>query len=135
MKGLYGWIGFRKIGVPFEVKPRAGGKTSWGGMKLFELALAGIVSFSDIPLRVWGLIGFFISLGSLFYAIYLVASTLLYGTDFPGFPTIVVAIVFLGGVQLLSIGILGEYIARIFTEVKRRPKYLIGQKYGFDEKT
>lgn len=133
MKGLYAWIGFKKIGVPFEVQERAGGRSSWGLMKLFELAMAGITSFSDVPLRVWGLVGFFISLVSLVYAIYLVTATLLFGTDFPGFPTIVVAIVFLGGIQLLSIGILGEYIARIFTEVKQRPKYLIERKYGFEE--
>lgn len=133
MKGLYAWIGFKKIGVPYEVQERAAGNSSWGMMRLFELALAGITSFSDVPLRVWGLVGFFISLISLFYAIYMVTSTLLFGTDFPGFPTIVVAIVFLGGIQLLSIGILGEYIARIFTEVKQRPKYLIERKYGFED--
>lgn len=133
MKGLYAWIGYRKIGVPFEVQERAGGKSSWGMMKLLDLAIAGITSFSNVPLRVWGLIGFTISLVSLIYAIYMVASTLLYGTDFPGFPTIVAGIMFLGGIQLLSIGILGEYIARIFTEVKQRPKYLIEHKYGFKE--
>lgn len=133
MKGLYAWIGFKKIGVPYEVQERAAGRSSWGMMKLFELALAGITSFSDVPLRVWGFVGFIISCISLVYAIYLVTSTLLFGTDFPGFPTIVVAIVFLGGVQLLSIGILGEYIARIFTEVKQRPNYLIERKYGFEE--
>lgn len=133
MKGLYAWIGFKKIGVPYEVQERAAGNSSWGLMKLFDLALAGITSFSDVPLRVWGWVGFIISLVSLFYAIYMVTSTLLFGTDFPGFPTIVVAIVFLGGIQLLSIGILGEYIARIFTEVKQRPQYLIERKYGFEE--
>jgi glycosyltransferase involved in cell wall biosynthesis len=133
MKGLYAWIGFKKIGVPFEVQERAGGSSSWGLMKLFELALAGITSFSDVPLRVWGLVGFVISFISLIYAIFMVTSTLLYGTDFPGFPTIVVAIMFLGGIQLLSIGILGEYIARIFTEVKQRPKYLIERKHGFED--
>lgn len=133
MKGLYAWIGFKKIGVPFEVKPRAGGQSGWGGKKLFDLAIAAITSFSDVPLRVWGLIGFFVSLISLIYAIYMVTTTLLFGTDFPGFPTIVVAIVFLGGIQLLSIGILGEYIARIFTEVKQRPKYIIEEKYGFED--
>jgi len=133
MKGLYAWIGFKKIGVPYEVQDRAAGRSSWGMMKLFDLALAGITSFSDVPLRVWGFVGFLISLVSLCYAIYMVTSTLMFGTDFPGFPTIVVAIVFLGGIQLLSIGILGEYIARIFTEVKQRPKYLIEHKYGFEE--
>jgi glycosyltransferase involved in cell wall biosynthesis len=133
MKGLYAWIGYKKIGLPFDVQERAGGGSSFGLLRLVELAIAGITAFSDVPLRVWGLVGFVISFSSLIYAIYMVTSTLLYGTDFPGFPTIVVAIVFLGGIQLLSIGILGEYIARIFTEVKQRPKYLVEHKYGFEE--
>jgi len=133
MKGLYAWVGFKTIGVPFEVKERAAGKSSWRLSKLTELAITGITSFSDVPLRVWGLIGFIISLVSLIYAIYIVTVTLLFGADLPGFPTLVVAIMFLGGIQLLSIGILGEYIARIFTEVKQRPKYLLQCKQGFDE--
>jgi glycosyltransferase involved in cell wall biosynthesis len=99
---------------------------------LTELALTGITTFSDIPLRVWGLIGFIISLTSLIYAVYFLTKTLIFGADLPGFPSIIVAVMFLGGVQLLSIGILGEYIARIFTEVKQRPKYLIGQQHGFE---
>ncbi len=133
MKGLYAWVGFKKIGVPFEVKERAAGKSSWGFTRLTELAITGITSFSDVPLRVWGFIGFIISLGSLIYAIYIITVTMLYGADLPGFPTLVVAIMFLGGIQLLSIGILGEYIARIFTEVKQRPKYLLQIKEGFPE--
>lgn len=133
MKGLYAWVGYKSIGVPYKVQERAGGKSSWGFMRLTELAITGITSFSDIPLRVWGMIGFIISLGSLIYAIYIVTVTMLYGADLPGFPTLVVAIMFLGGIQLLSVGILGEYIARIFTEVKQRPKYLIQVKEGFDE--
>src|SRR3990167_1144350 len=133
MKGLYAWIGFHKKAIPFTVPKRRAGKSSWGFAQLTELAITGIISFSDVPLRVWGMIGFFISLTSFIYAIYIVTVTLLYGTDLPGFPTLVVAIMFLGGIQLLSIGILGEYIARIFTEVKHRPKYLIAEKYGFDD--
>lgn len=133
MKGLYAWVGFKSIGIPFEVQERAAGKTSWGFGKLTELAITGITSFSDVPLRVWGWVGFSISLLSLIYAIFIVTITLIYGADLPGFPTLVVAIMFLGGIQLLSIGILGEYIARIFTEVKQRPKYLLQCKAGFDE--
>lgn len=133
MKGLYAWVGYKKIGIPFEVHERAGGSSSWGFGKLAELAVTGITSFSDVPLRVWGFIGFVISFISLLYAIYIVTVTLIFGADLPGFPTLVVAIMFLGGVQLLSIGILGEYIARIFTEVKQRPKYLLQVKDGFDE--
>ena len=132
MKGLYAWVGFKTIAVPYEVQDRVGGQSSWGFLKLTELAITGITTFSDIPLRVWGFVGFIVSLISLIYAIWFVTSTLLFGTDLPGFPSIIVAVMFLGGVQLLSIGILGEYIARIFTEVKRRPKYIIERKVGFE---
>lgn len=133
MKGLYAWVGFKSIAVPFEVKERSAGKSGWGFYHLTELALTGITSFSDVPLRVWGFIGFLISFVSLVYAIYIVTVTLLFGADLPGFPSIIVAVMFLGGIQLLSIGILGEYIARIFTEVKQRPKYFIDVRHGFDE--
>lgn len=133
MKGLYAWVGFKKVGVPFEVKDRAAGTSSWRLSRLTELAITGITSFSDVPLRVWGLIGFVISLISFVYAIYIVTVTMIFGADLPGFPTLVVAIMFLGGIQLLSVGILGEYIARIFTEVKQRPKYLLQIKDGFND--
>lgn len=133
MKGLYAWVGFKVIPIPFDVHERKAGKSTWGLRKLTELAITGITSFSDIPLRIWGFIGFIISTISVVYAIYFLMYTLLYGADLPGFPSIIVAVLFLGGIQLLSIGILGEYIARIFTEVKQRPKYLVAKKHGFDE--
>jgi polyisoprenyl-phosphate glycosyltransferase len=132
MKGLYAWVGFKKIAVPYIVQDRAGGKSSWGFIKLAELAMTGITSFSNVPLRIWGLIGFVISTLSLIYALYIIGVTLLYGADLPGFPTLAAAIMFFGGIQLLSIGILGEYIARIFTEVKRRPNYIIDVQHGFE---
>ncbi len=133
MKGLYAWVGYQKISVPFVVQDRAAGKSAWRFSTLTELAITGLTSFSDVPLRVWGWIGFSISLLALIYAIYIVTVTLLFGADLPGFPTLIVAIMFLGGIQLLSIGILGEYIARIFTEVKQRPRYLLQIKEGFNE--
>jgi glycosyltransferase involved in cell wall biosynthesis len=133
MKGLYAWVGFKKIAVPFAVQERAGGKSSWGFKRLTELALTGITTFSDIPLRVWGFVGFIVSLIAFIYALYIITVTLLFGADLPGFPSIIVAIMFLGGIQLLSIGIMGEYIARIFTEVKQRPKYIVEEYYGFEE--
>lgn len=132
MKGMYAWVGFKRIAVPFKVQERAAGNSSWGFSRLAELAITGITSFSDVPLRVWGFVGFLVSLLSLIYAVYFLTVTLMYGVDLPGFPSIIVAVMFLGGVQLLSIGILGEYIARIFTEVKQRPKYIIETKHGFD---
>jgi len=133
MKGLYAWVGFKKIGVPYAVQERASGKSSWGFVKLTELAITGIISFSNVPLRIWGLIGFIISTLSLIYAVYIIGVTLIYGADLPGFPTLAAAIMFFGGIQLLSIGILGEYIARIFTEVKMRPNYIIDVKEGFEK--
>ena len=133
MKGMYACVGFKKIAVPYEVQERVAGNSSWGFFRLTELAITGITTFSDIPLRVWGFIGFIISSISLIYAIYFVTSTLIFGTDLPGFPSIIVAVMFFGGVQLLSIGILGEYIARIFTEVKKRPKYIVETRIGFDD--
>lgn len=132
-KGLCAWIGYKSIGVHYQAIERAHGKTSWRFKNLTELALTGITSFSDLPLRIWSVIGFIISFVAFLYAIYIVTVTLLYGADLPGFPTLIVAIMFLGGIQLLSIGILGEYIARIFTEVKQRPAYLIEKTMGFEE--
>ncbi len=131
MKGLFAYVGFKKIAVPYDVKERISGKSSLGFSRLTELAITGITSFSDAPLRVWGFVGFIISVISLIYAIYIMTMTFIFGTDLPGFPTLVVAIIFFGGIQLMSIGILGEYIARIFTEVKQRPNYIIETKEGF----
>lgn len=132
MKGLYAWVGFKSIGCPYDVQERHAGKTSFNFSKLIQLALTGIVSFSEVPLRVWSGIGAIISLISMFYGTYIFIRTLCYGIDLPGFATITVGITFLGGVQLLSIGVLGEYIGRIFNEVKQRPIYLVANKVGFD---
>lgn len=133
MKGLYAYVGFKTLAIAFDVQDRKAGKSGYRFGKLTELAITGITSFSDVPLRVWGIIGFIISFIALIYAIYIVTITLLFGADRPGFPSLIVAIMFLGGIQLLSVGILGEYIARIFTEVKRRPKYLVALKKGFED--
>lgn len=133
MKGLYSWVGFKSIGVPYKVKERRAGQSQFNVRSLSSLALAGIISFSDIPLRIWSLIGFFVAFVSLIYAGWIVTETLLFGTDLGGWPTLIVAVTFLGGLQLMSIGVLGEYIAGIFNEVKQRPRYLIAQKHGFDD--
>lgn len=127
MKGLYAWVGFSKKAINYLPEERAQGQSSWGLKKLMELAITGITSFSNLPLRMWSVIGAVISSLSLLYALLIILSTLLNGVDLPGYATITVAITFLGGIQLLSIGILGEYIARIFTEVKQRPPYIISR--------
>ncbi len=127
MKGLYAWVGFSKKAIDYLPEERLQGQSSWGLKKLIELAITGITSFSNLPLRMWSIIGAVISSLSLFYALLIILDTLLNGVDLPGYATITVAITFLGGIQLLSIGILGEYIARIFTEVKQRPPYIISR--------
>jgi glycosyltransferase involved in cell wall biosynthesis len=134
MKGLYGWVGFKSVAVPFTVQKRIGGNSSWKLGRLTELALTGITLFSDVPLRVWSFIGFIVSLIAFFYALYITTITLIFGVDVPGFATIVVAVMFFGGIQLLSIGILGEYLARVFNEVKQRPKYIVESTFGFSDR-
>jgi glycosyltransferase involved in cell wall biosynthesis len=132
MKGLYAWVGFKSTSIVYAVKERQAGSSSWSFFRLVDLALTGIISFSDFPLRVWSLIGMAISGIALLYALFIICDTLLFGVDVPGFATIVVAIMFFGGVQLISIGIIGEYISKIFREVKNRPTYIVEQSHGFD---
>jgi len=131
MKGLYSWVGFKSIGITFKVGDRVEGNSRWRFWRLVELAVTGIVAFSDVPLRVWSLIGMIISLTAFLSIIYIIFDTLIEGIKVPGYATLLTAIVFFGGLQLLSIGILGEYIAKIFNEVKQRPKYIIADKQGF----
>lgn len=130
MKGLYAWVGFNSIGVPFKAPKRQLGKSAWRFYNLTELAITGITSFSNVPLRMWSLIGLLISCTSFICAMWMILKTLIYGADLPGYPSLMVTIMFFGGMQLLSIGILGEYVARIFNEVKQRPKYIISKKIG-----
>jgi glycosyltransferase involved in cell wall biosynthesis len=127
MKGLYNWVGFTRLGIKVRTDPRRHGASSFNFMSLLRLAATGLTAFSNVPLRLWTVVGGVISFASIAYAIYVVIETLLFGNDSSGWPTLVVAITFLGGVQLLSIGILGEYIGRIFNEVKQRPAYFVSR--------
>jgi polyisoprenyl-phosphate glycosyltransferase len=129
MKGLYAWVGFSSKAVSFRVVRRSAGHSTFGLRRLSGLALTGITSFSSAPLRVWVVVGAAISGMAIFYGILVFVSTMLFGSDVPGWPTLAAGMAFLGGVQLLSIGILGEYVARIFSEVKGRPLYLVGGTY------
>ena len=124
-KGLYPWTGFRSVNIPYLRPPRSSGTSAWNPRRLWLYALDGIFSFSVLPLKVWTLLGLVISLLSLVYAFYRLTITLLFGIDVPGWTTLVVAILFLGGVQLIGIGILGEYVGRIYMESKRRPAYFV----------
>jgi polyisoprenyl-phosphate glycosyltransferase len=131
-KGLYAWIGFRSIGVPFEVQERAFGESKFSYRKLTRFALDGLMSFSTLPLKVWTYVGTLISIGALATAVFFIFSTIAYGADVPGYASLIVSIMFFSGVQLMSLGILGEYIGRIFAEVKRRPLYLVGERIGVE---
>ena len=133
MKGLYSWVGFNKIAIPFDCAERMVGSSKFNLPKLFDLAMTGLTSFSSFPLRIWVGVGSIVSTVSIIYALYILLRTLVSGNDVPGWATLVVAISFLGGVQLLSIGLLGEYVARIFNEVKRRPGYLVAERHGFSD--
>jgi glycosyltransferase involved in cell wall biosynthesis len=133
-KGLYAWIGFKSVGVPFDVEERAAGQSKFSYAKLLRFALDGLMSFSSIPLRVWTYVGMAISAFALVMAAYFFIRTALFGVDVPGFPSLIVSIAFFSGVQLLSLGVLGEYIARIFAEVKDRPLYLISERLGVEER-
>jgi glycosyltransferase involved in cell wall biosynthesis len=128
MKGLFSWVGFKSCALPVRILPRASGVSGFGFSRLVSLAMTGVTSFSKVPLRLWGSLGFIISLLAFTYGSLIVLRTIMFGVDLPGFATIVVSIMFFSGLQLLSVGILGEYLGRVFDEVKRRPIYLVAKK-------
>ncbi len=130
-KGLYSWIGFPSIGVPYRVAERKAGFAKWSPRKLIHFALDGIFSFSTVPLRLSAVLGLLISLGAVGYGFYFLFYTLLYGIDRPGFPSLIISIMFLSGVQLVSLGIVGEYLGRVYEEVKARPLFLVAEEVGF----
>lgn len=125
MKGVLSWAGFNVAIVEYDRAPRAVGQSKFNGWKLWNLALDGITSFSTLPLRLWSYIGGCISLVALVYAGYLIVDKVLFGNAVPGYPSLMTAILFLGGVQLIGIGVLGEYVGRIYMETKHRPKYVV----------
>ena len=132
MKGLFAWAGFRQAAVEYDRAERTTGETKFNYWKLWTLALDGITSASTVPLRVWSYIGGAIALVALAYAAFIVSRTLLFGNPVPGYASIMVSVLFLGGMQLLSLGILGEYVGRILTETKRRPLYVVRSTIGLD---
>jgi glycosyltransferase involved in cell wall biosynthesis len=134
-KGLYAWVGFPGTGVTFEVAERQHGVSKFRFRKLFSFAFDGLSSFSTVPLKIATWAGVTIAIISTLSAAFFLLRTLLYGTDLPGFPSLIVSIMFFSGIQLISLGMIGEYVGRIFAEVKRRPLYLIGERVGFDART
>jgi glycosyltransferase involved in cell wall biosynthesis len=131
MKGIFAWVGFRQVGVPYTVEPRRQGSSGWSVRRLFHFAVDGLTSFSNFPLIAWGYVGAVIASVSLVTGAYFVLRTLIEGIDVPGYASLMVAVLFFGGVQLITLGIIGSYIGRIFQEVKRRPLYLVRETHGF----
>lgn len=133
MKGITSWVGFRQDEVDFEPEARAAGVSAWSLWRLLRYAVDGLSAFSTLPLRVWSLVGLAMAAISGIYGGWLVVRTLIWGIDVPGYASIMVAVLFLSGIQLISLGVLGEYVGRIFTEVKARPLFLVAERIGFDD--
>jgi glycosyltransferase involved in cell wall biosynthesis len=125
MKGLFAWIGFHQKSVPYHRDPRAAGETKWNYWKLWNFALEGFTSFTIAPLKIATYFGLGVAGFSFIYALFVIYKTLMYGEPVRGYPSLMVVVLFLGGVQLLAIGVLGEYVGRMFNEVKQRPLYLL----------
>ncbi|AXS42036.1 glycosyltransferase family 2 protein [Breoghania sp. L-A4] len=130
MKGLFAWVGFSAVAVPYTRPERAAGTSKWNYWKLWNFALDGLIGFTSIPLRMWFYCGALIAALSFAYALYLVIRVLLYGVDMPGYASLMTAVLFFSGIQLLSVGIIGEYVARLFTETKCRPIYVVADVIG-----
>lgn len=128
MKGMLSWPGGRMDIIEYRRQARVDGSSKFNGWKLWNLALEGITSFSTVPLRVWTYLGVLIALVAFLYGIWIIGRTLIYGSDVAGYPSLLVSVLFMGGIQLISIGVLGEYIGRIYIETKNRPRYILKKK-------
>lgn len=135
MKGLFSWIGFSQVGIPYQRQPRLAGTTKWNYWKLWNFAIEGITSFSIGPLQFASYFGATVALFGFIYALFLVVRTITLGVDVPGYASLMVVILFFSGVQLVTLGVIGEYLGRMFNETKRRPLYLIQGAAGIDPAT
>lgn len=132
MKGILASVGFKQTVIEYKRPKRVAGKTSWNYTKLYKLAIEGIVSFTSVPLKVWSYLGTITALLSFFYGFYLIIKTLIFGIDVPGYASLMVVILIMSGLILLSLGVIGEYLSRVFIEVKQRPAYIVMDKIGFE---
>ncbi|KQQ85984.1 glycosyltransferase family 2 protein [Aureimonas sp. Leaf324] len=130
MKGLFAWAGFRTASVDYVRQPRAAGRSKFSGWKLWNFALEGITSFSTLPLRIWTYAGFLVAAGALVYALAVAVRTLAFGVDVPGYASLAVLILLFGGLQMIGMGMIGEYVGRIYMESKRRPLYFVRARFG-----
>lgn len=129
MKGLFAWVGFNSVGVPYERPERAAGTTKFNLWRLWNFAIDGVVSFSTAPLRAWFYVGVVIAAVAMLYALFIVTRVLIFGIDTPGYASLLIAVLLMGAIQLLSLGIIGEYLGRLFIEVKARPIYVVEGVY------
>ena len=125
MKGIYSWVGFKTTNISYEVAPRLNGVTTFNFLNLYKLAINGLFNFTTLPLKIWTYIGLTVASFSFLYSIIILVKTLIFGVDTPGYASTIIAVLFMGGIQLIGIGVLGEYISLIFTESKQRPSYII----------
>ena len=133
MKGLFAWVGFKTAMIEYKRESRVSGTTKWNKWRLWNFALDGITSFSNTPLRIWSYIGIFFALIALVYGGWIALRVFLRGIDVPGYASLLTAVLFLGGIQLISIGILGEYLGRTYQETKHRPIYIVRKFYNFED--
>lgn len=129
-KGMFSWIGFEKKEIPYQPENRAAGQSKWNYFKLINLAIEGITSFTILPLRIASLLGCLFAFSAIIYMLFVLVHTLIYGGDVPGYPSLICTILFIGGVQIFFLGIIGEYLGRIFNESKHRPLYLLKEQDG-----
>jgi len=129
MKGIFAWLGFKTAVVEYKREERAAGDTSFNGWKLWNFALDGITSFSTAPLRIWLYLGIVLAFIAFLFGLWIILKTLIFGADTPGYASMITVVLFLGGIQLMGIGILGEYIGRIYLESKNRPIYIVEDEY------
>lgn len=130
MKGIFAWVGFKSVAVPYTRPPRSVGTTKFNYWKLWNFALDGLTSFSTVPLRVWTYVGGVIALISVLYTLTIVLQTLFFGRDVPGYASLMAVVLMLGAVQLISLGVIGEYLGRLYIEAKQRPIYLVREQLG-----
>jgi glycosyltransferase involved in cell wall biosynthesis len=132
MKGIFAWVGFRQASIVFDRPARVAGSSKWSFWKLWNFALDGIFSFSTLPLRIWTYFGAIIAVFALGYAVLIAGRTLIMGVDVPGYASLAVILLFFSGLNMIGLGIIGEYLGRVFIEVKHRPLYLVRDTIGFD---
>ena len=132
MKGLFAWVGFRHTEVAYDRPERAAGQTKFNYWRLWNFALDGITGFSTVPLRIAGYVGMLTALAAIIYGVFLISRTLVYGVDVPGYASLMVAVLLIGGLQLVVLGVIGEYLGRLYAEAQKRPLYIVESSLGFE---